>query len=47
MLDPDPATVLDHEFASTPITEEKGERKPLGAEKVVMVDAALHAVDDI
>ncbi len=36
-----------HEFAPTPITEEKGERKPKGAEKVAMVDAALHAVDDI
>ena len=45
--DPDPATVLDHEFAPTSITEEKGKRKPRGAEKVVMVDAALHAVDDI
>ncbi|OEK05162.1 alpha-ketoacid dehydrogenase subunit alpha/beta [Roseivirga misakiensis] len=45
--DPDPATVLDHEFAPTPITEERGQRKPRGAEKVVMVDAALHAVDDI
>lgn len=45
--DPDTTTVLDHEFAPTPITEEKGERKPRGAEKAVMVDAALHAVDDI
>lgn len=45
--DPDPATVENHEFAPTPITEEKGQRKPRGAEKVVMVDAALHAVDDI
>lgn len=45
--DPDPATVLDHEFAPTSVTEEKGSRKPRGAEKVVMVDAALHAVDDI
>lgn len=45
--DPDTATVLDHEFAPTPITEEKGQRKPRGAEKSVMVDAALHAVDDI
>lgn len=36
-----------HEFAPTPIVEEKGVRKPKGAEKVVMVDAALHAVDDI
>lgn len=45
--DPDPATVMDHEFAPTLITEEKGSRKPRGAEKVVMVDAGLHAVDDI
>lgn len=36
-----------HEFAESPITEEGGERHPDGAEKVVMVDAALHAVDDI
>lgn len=46
-VDPDPSTVFDHEFAPTPITEERGQRKPRGAEKVVMVDAALHAVDDI
>jgi len=45
--DPDPISVYDHEFAPTPITEEKGFRKPKGAEKVVMVDAGLHAVDDI
>jgi 2-oxoisovalerate dehydrogenase E1 component len=36
-----------HEFAATTVTEEKGERSPKGAEKVVMVDAALHAVDEI
>lgn len=45
--DPDPTTVEDHEFAETPIKEEKGIRHPEGAEKVVMVDAALHAVDDL
>jgi 2-oxoisovalerate dehydrogenase E1 component len=45
--DPDPSTVLDHEFAPTPVTEEKGQRRPANAEKSVMVDAALHAVDDI
>tara|TARA_R110001599_G_scaffold299673_3_gene504707 strand:+ start:4510 stop:6609 length:2100 start_codon:yes stop_codon:yes gene_type:complete len=45
--DPDITTFMDHEFAPTPITTEKGHRKPRGAEKVVMVDAALHAVDDI
>ncbi len=36
-----------HEFAPSPITEEKGERNPAGREKVVMVDAALHAVEEI
>jgi 2-oxoisovalerate dehydrogenase E1 component len=45
--DPDPESVDEHEFAATPVLEEKGERHPNGAEKVVMVDAALHAVDDI
>ncbi|HNP07003.1 MAG TPA: thiamine pyrophosphate-dependent enzyme [Cyclobacteriaceae bacterium] len=36
-----------HEFAPTPVTKEKGNRSPRGGEKVVMVDAALHAVDEI
>ncbi len=45
--DPDPATVADHVFVPTPITEEKGNRVPEGREKVVMVDAALHAVEEI
>lgn len=44
---PEPATFDQHEFAPTPVTEEKGERTPAGAEKAIMVDAALHAVDDI
>jgi 2-oxoisovalerate dehydrogenase E1 component len=46
---PDPE-IIDfdsHEFAPTPVTEEKGNRSPKGGEKVVMVDAALHAVDEI
>ncbi|RMG71347.1 MAG: tungsten formylmethanofuran dehydrogenase [Bacteroidetes bacterium] len=34
-------------YAPTPVTEEAGEREPAGAEPVVMVDAALHAVDRI
>ncbi len=42
--EPDPATVEEHVFAPTPITEEKGERSPAGAEKVLMVDAALFAI---
>ena len=45
--DPDPATVSDHVYVPTPVTEEKGERSPQGREKVVMVDAALHAVEEI
>ncbi|GAA4010390.1 dehydrogenase E1 component subunit alpha/beta [Hymenobacter fastidiosus] len=44
---PDPATFADHEFAPPAVTEEAGERAPAGADKALMVDAALHAVDDI
>lgn len=36
-----------HEFAPTTILTEAGERSPANGEKVVMVDAALHAVDEI
>ncbi len=45
--DPDVGDFDSHEFAPAPVTEEKGIRTPKGGEKVVMVDAALHAVDDI
>lgn len=45
--DPDPATVKDFVFLPTSVTEEKGNRQPAGREKVVMVDAALHAVEEI
>lgn len=45
--DPDPSTLLDHEFAPTPITEEKGVRAPEGKEPVIMVDAALFAMNEI
>jgi 2-oxoisovalerate dehydrogenase E1 component len=45
--EPDPATVADHVFAPTPVTEERGTRTPQGREKSVMVDAALHAVEEI
>ena len=44
---PDPATFVDHEFAPPAVTAEAGERSPAGAGKALMVDAALHAVDDI
>ena len=45
--DPDPASFAAHEFAPPAVTEEVGERAPAGAAPVTMVDAALHAVDDI
>ncbi|MCB0700449.1 MAG: tungsten formylmethanofuran dehydrogenase, partial [Chitinophagaceae bacterium] len=45
--DPAPSTVSDHVFAPNPITEERGNRTPEGGEKVVMVDAALHAIEEI
>lgn len=46
--DPDPALVSSFVFAESPITEEQGTRIPEGVtEKVVMVDAALHAVEEI
>ncbi|NCX95275.1 MAG: tungsten formylmethanofuran dehydrogenase [Chitinophagia bacterium] len=45
--EPHPQSVADHVFIPTPVTEEKGNRCPEGREKVVMVDAALHAVEEI
>ncbi len=45
--DPDVNDFDSHEFAPTTIIEEKGNRSPKDGEKVVMVDAALHAVDEI
>lgn len=45
--DPAPETATLHEFAPTPVTEEKGERAPAGKEPVIMVDAALFAMDEI
>jgi 2-oxoisovalerate dehydrogenase E1 component len=45
--EPDAGTVSDFIFATTPVTEEKGERSPLGKEKIVMVDAGLFAIREI
>lgn len=45
--DPDPDEFDTHEFAPTPVTAEQGIRSPKGGEKVVMVDAALHAVEEL
>ena len=45
--DPKPEDLFTHDFAPTEITEEVGERSPAGAEKVVMVDCALSALEEI
>lgn len=45
--DPDSNDFDTFEFAPTFVTEEKGNRSPANAEKIVMVDAALHAVDEL
>jgi len=45
--EPNPANVADFVFAETPIKEEAGERMPANREKVVMVDAALHAIEEL
>ncbi|MCB0444715.1 MAG: tungsten formylmethanofuran dehydrogenase, partial [Gelidibacter sp.] len=45
--DPKPEDLFTNDFVPTPITEEKGERSPKGAEKVVMVDCALFAVEEL
>ncbi len=45
--EPDPATVEDHVFVPSPVLQEKGERAPANAEKVLMVDAALFAIREL
>ena len=45
--DPTPEDLFTHDFAPTPITEEVGERNPQREEKVVMVDCALFAVEEL
>ena len=45
--DPRPEDLFTHDFAPTPITEELGERNPQREDKVVMVDCALFAVEEL
>ena len=47
MPDPQPEDLFNHQFAPTPITEEKGERAPKNAAPTVMVDAALFAIKEL
>lgn len=44
---PPAGTAMDHIYAMTPIQEETDVRAPLGGRKVVMVDAALYAMDEL
>lgn len=45
--DPKPEDLFTHDFEPTPVTEELGERTPEGGEKVVMVDCALFAIEEL
>lgn len=44
---PRPEDLFTHDFAPTPILEEKGDRHPIGAEPKVMVDCALFAIQEL
>ncbi|WP_455169214.1 thiamine pyrophosphate-dependent dehydrogenase E1 component subunit alpha, partial [Aegicerativicinus sediminis] len=44
---PSPEDLFTHDFEPTPITEEKGIRKPEQADEAVMVDCALFAVEEL
>lgn len=45
--DPSPADLFDHDFAPSSVTEETGVRKPENGETYVMVDCALHAIEEL
>ena len=45
--DPRPEDLFQHDFAPSPITEERGEREPEGKSPTVMVDCALFAVREL
>ena len=45
--DPKPEDLFTHDFAPTLITEEVGERTPKNTDKVLMVDCALFAIEEL
>lgn len=45
--EPDASGVGEYVFAPSPVQEETGVRSPAGAEKIIMVDAALYAIREI
>ncbi len=44
---PELASAVENILVPTEVTEEKGDRSPADGEQVVMVDAAMHAVEEI
>lgn len=46
-VEPTEVLVTNHVFAPTPVKEEVGIRSPKNGEKSIMVDAALHAIEEI
>ena len=45
--DPRPDDLFTHDFAPTPVIRETGEREPAGQDATLMVDCALHAVEEL
>ncbi|MFN0216372.1 MAG: thiamine pyrophosphate-dependent enzyme [Saprospiraceae bacterium] len=45
--DPRPEDLFTHDYAPTPITEERGQRSPANGETKVMVDCALFAIEEL
>ena len=45
--DPRPEDLFLHDFAETPVKEEKGVRAPVGKQPTVMVDSALFAIREL
>lgn len=45
--DPKAEDLYTYDYAPTPVLEEKGDRTPKDGEEVVMVDCALHAVEEL
>lgn len=45
--DPRPEDLFTYDFVPTPVQEESGERSPEGGERTVMVDTALHAIEEL
>lgn len=45
--DPEETQATSHLFAPTPIIEESGNKSPEGGQKIVMVDAGIHAIEEL